>query len=45
MERKTDQKTEKILWEISEKMDVLYSEQICQMSVSDMVQKLMERTA
>ena len=45
MEKKQDQRAEKILWEISDKMDALLREQTCQMHVSDTVRRLMERTA
>ena len=45
MERKNEQKAENILWEIAEKMDVLYEEQACRMRVIESVYKLMERTA
>lgn len=41
MERKSDQKTEKILRELSEKMNVLYEEQMCRMHVIESVYKLM----
>lgn len=45
MERKNEQKTENILWEIAEKMDVLYEEQACRMSVIKTVYELMEGAA
>ena len=45
MERKNDQKTERLLQELSEKMDALYEEQTCRMGVIQSVQMLLERTA
>ena len=45
MEMKNKQKTEKILREISEKMDTLYEEQSCRMRVIETVQMMLEQTA
>lgn len=45
MERKNDQKTERFLRELADKMDALYEEQTCRMRVIESVQLLLERTA
>ena len=45
MEKKPDPRTEQLLWELSDKMDALYQEQLCRISVSDTVRRLLERTA
>lgn len=45
MDRKNNPKTETILRELSEKMDLLYEEQSCRMHVIESVQLLLERTA
>ena len=45
LEQRNDPIAETILREISDKMDALYDEQVCQISVSDTVRRMMERSA
>lgn len=45
MERNNDQKTERLLQELFEKMDALYEEQTCRMGVIQSVHQMLERTA